>query len=42
MIDIHSHILPEVDDGSRSIAETITMISEAYKNGITDIIATSH
>ena len=42
MIDIHSHILPEVDDGSRSKAETITMISEAYKNGITDIIATSH
>lgn len=42
MIDIHSHILPEIDDGSRNIEETITMIAEAYKNGVTAIIATSH
>ena len=35
MIDIHSHILPEIDDGSRNIEETIAMITEAYKNGIT-------
>lgn len=42
MIDIHSHILPEIDDGSRNIEETIAMITEAYKNGITAIIATSH
>lgn len=42
MIDIHSHILPNIDDGSRSLEETITMIEEAKKVGFTDIICTSH
>ena len=42
MIDIHSHILPSVDDGSKNASETFDMIKEAEKNGVTDIIATSH
>ncbi len=42
MIDFHSHILPELDDGSRSIEETINLIKEAKKVGFTKIIATSH
>jgi len=42
MIDIHSHILPNIDDGSRSLNETIYMIEEAKKAGFTKIISTSH
>lgn len=42
MIDIHTHILPSIDDGSRDVAETFDMINEAYDAGFTDIITTSH
>lgn len=42
MIDIHSHILPSVDDGARDVSETFDMIKEAEKAGYTDIISTSH
>ena len=33
MIDFHSHILPNIDDGSRSIEETFNLIKEAEKAG---------
>ena len=39
MIDIHCHILPNIDDGSRSIEESMQMIREAYEAGFTDIIS---
>ena len=42
MIDFHSHIIPEIDDGSRSIEETMLLLSEAKKVGFTKIISTSH
>ena len=42
MIDIHTHILPEIDDGSKSVDQTLEMIEEAYLAGFTDIITTSH
>lgn len=42
MIDFHSHILPNIDDGSKSIEESINLIEEAKKAGFTDIILTSH
>ena len=42
MIDIHSHIIPKIDDGSDSFKETYSMIEEAARLGFTDIIATSH
>ena len=42
MIDMHSHIIPGVDDGSASVEETFKMIDEAKKVGFTDIIMTSH
>ena len=42
MIDIHSHILPGIDDGSRDIEESINIIKEAYNAGFTKIISTSH
>lgn len=42
MIDMHSHILPNIDDGSRSIEETFDLIREAEKVGFEAIISTSH
>ena len=42
MIDFHSHILPNIDDGSTRIGETINLIEEASKVGFTGIISTSH
>ena len=42
MIDLHNHILPELDDGSRSIEETIEMGKIAESEGISKIIITTH
>lgn len=42
VIDIHSHILPGVDDGARNMEETIEMIKIAVKEGIGAIVATPH
>lgn len=42
MIDIHSHILPGIDDGSRSLAESIEMLRKMENIGFTDIICTPH
>lgn len=40
--DIHTHILPGVDDGSGSMEETIKMLATAIDQGIKTIIATPH
>jgi protein-tyrosine phosphatase len=42
MIDIHCHILPDVDDGSRSLDESLKMAERALKDGIREIVATPH
>lgn len=42
MIDFHSHILPNVDDGSKSVEETFNLIKEAKNVGFNAIISTSH
>ena len=42
MVDMHSHIIPGIDDGSKSVEETFNMIAEAKKVGFTDVILTSH
>ena len=42
MIDFHTHILPNIDDGSRSIDETFNLIKEAKEVGFDGIILTSH
>lgn len=42
MIDIHSHIIPFVDDGSNTIESSIKMILDEQKMGVTDIICTPH
>ena len=42
MIDIHSHILNNIDDGSKDIEMSISMLKKAELSGTTDIIATPH
>lgn len=42
MIDIHSHILPGVDDGPKTMEQSLEMAKLALEDGITTIIATPH
>lgn len=42
MIDIHCHILPNIDDGPRGLADALKMAAVARKDGIDTIIATPH
>jgi protein-tyrosine phosphatase len=42
MIDIHCHVVPEVDDGPSSIEEAEKMLDIMYEDGIRGVIATSH
>ncbi|MBR3118222.1 MAG: tyrosine protein phosphatase, partial [Oceanobacillus sp.] len=42
MIDIHSHILPGVDDGAKTEEDSLDMARAAVAQGITTIIATPH
>ena len=42
MIDFHTHILPNIDDGSKSVEETFNLIKEAESVGFDSIISTSH
>lgn len=42
MIDIHSHILPGIDDGSKDFHTTIEMLKNAVKCGTKEIVATPH
>lgn len=42
MIDIHSHILPEIDDGSRSMEETIEILRKLSSLGFHHIVSTPH
>lgn len=42
MIDIHSHIIPSIDDGAKNIKVTLDMLKRAEKDGTKKIIATPH
>lgn len=42
MVDIHAHILPELDDGASSMEETLDMLAMAADSGVDRIVATSH
>mgnify|MGYP003678143049 FL=1 len=41
-IDIHNHILPGIDDGSKNVDESIELIQGFGEIGVTDFIATPH
>ena len=42
MIDLHSHLLPAVDDGSRSVEQSVKVLNEMAGQGITDVCLTPH
>ena len=41
-IDIHSHILPGIDDGAKNVEESTRLIYEMKKLGFSKIICTPH
>ncbi|WP_044296892.1 tyrosine-protein phosphatase [Robinsoniella peoriensis] len=42
MIDIHTHILPETDDGADSLTEAVEMLKICTQSGVTDVVLTPH
>ena len=42
MIDFHNHVLPNVDDGSKSLDMSLSMLRYAAEQGITDVVNTVH
>lgn len=42
MRDLHSHILNGIDDGSKSIEESIAILKKEVKFGVTDVVLTPH
>lgn len=42
MIDLHSHILPQMDDGSRSVDESLRMLAALAAQSVTEVAATPH
>ena len=42
MVDIHSHILWGLDDGAKTLEESVAMLQLAAESGTTDIVATPH
>ena len=41
-VDIHCHILPEVDDGARNLEESLAMLRQEVKQGVAAVILTPH
>ena len=42
MIDLHSHILPGIDDGAASVEDSMVLLRELSAAGVTDVFATPH
>ncbi|MFQ5707385.1 MAG: tyrosine-protein phosphatase [bacterium] len=42
MIDIHSHVLPKIDDGPNSWEDTLAMLHQAEEDGIAEVAITHH
>lgn len=42
MIDLHSHLLPGVDDGSRTVEQSVGVLQRMAELGITDVCLTPH
>ena len=41
-VDIHSHILPFLDDGARDLQMAVELVKECISQGITTVICTPH
>lgn len=42
MIDYHSHILPRMDDGPQSVAESLEMLHQSFRQGVDVMVSTCH
>jgi len=42
LIDIHSHVLYGLDDGARTLEDSVAMVRMAAEHGTTDLVATPH
>ena len=42
MIDLHAHILPGIDDGAGSVDDSMELVRELVRGGVTEIFATPH
>lgn len=42
MVDFHTHILPFMDDGSKSVEESVKMLKQMQEQGVKVAVATSH
>ena len=42
MIDIHTHVLPGIDDGSHNMEETERLLTEEHRQGVDVVAATPH
>lgn len=42
MIDLHSHIVFDVDDGPKTLEESKALLEESYRQGVRTIVSTSH
>ena len=42
MVDLHSHILPQIDDGSQSLEESLALLDALRAQGVDTVAATPH
>src|SRR6476661_7149470 len=42
IVDLHSHLVPGVDDGTRTVAESIQALSALYREGVRAVVTTPH
>lgn len=42
MIDFHTHILPEIDDGSSSVEESVALLRLLQENDVSEVVFTPH
>lgn len=42
MVDLHCHLLPEIDDGSKSMETSLRLAKKATENGVTHALLTPH
>jgi len=42
VVDVHSHMLPMMDDGSRSVEESLELLGETCRQGVDTVVLTPH
>ena len=42
LVDLHMHIVPEIDDGSCNMNESLELLKLSAQQGVTDVFCTSH